>query len=332
MNVLVTGGSGFLGKALCLKLNSLGHTVNYLSRNESPELHKLGIKWFQGDISDLSIVLLATKDQNAVFHTAALAGYWGKREDYFKTNVKGTENIISGCIKNQVPFLINTSSPSVIFNGKDLENVNESMPYPKKYLCFYSETKSIAEKLVLENNKQGLKTISLRPHLIWGPGDNHLLPRVIGKAQKRKLKIVGDGLNKVDMIYIDNAVHGHILAWEGLINLMPCDGQNYFISDESPVALWPWINHLLSQLNLTEISEKISYKKAYRIGAFLEWLYNSFNIKGEPAMTRFVADSLSTNHYFDNSKAKKDFLYRTIVDAKEAKTRTIIDLKNRFKL
>lgn len=328
MKVLVTGGSGFLGKALCRKLQELGHTVSYLSRSEATELKSLDLKWFQGDISNAAVTLAATKDQNAVFHTAALAGYWGKREDFFKTNVVGTENIINGCLKNHVPYLIFTSSPSIIFNGNDLENVNESIEYPEKHLCYYSETKCMAEKLILENNKNGLKTITLRPHLIWGPGDNHLIPRVIENAKNGKLKIVGKGLNKVDMIYIDNAVQGHIAAWQGLINLLPCDGKCYFISDDLPIELWPWVNNLLKELSIPPISKKIPYRFAYFVGACLEIIYKTFQLKGEPPLTRWLAQSLAKHHYFDCSNAKKDFNYRTVVSQEEALRRTINELKN----
>ena len=148
----------------------------------------------------------------------------------------------------------------------------------------------------------------------------------------KKLKIIGNGLNKVDLIYIDNAVEGHILAWQGLITLLPCDGKSYFISDHTPIELWPWINQLLMQLNLPLIKKRVSYKMAYRIGALLECFYKIFRINGEPPMTRFVADSLSTHHYFDNSNAKKDFNYQTVIDPEEALKRTVIDLKQRFKV
>ena len=327
MKVLVTGGSGFLGKALCLKIHQLGHSVSYLSRSEAPELSALSIKWFKGDISNLSIVIDATKEQSTVFHTAALAGYWGKKEDFYSTNVKGTENVINGCLKNNVPFLIYTSSPSIVFNGSDLENIDETFSYPKKQLCLYSETKCIAEKIVLANNKNGLKTISLRPHLIWGPGDNHLLPRIIKKARKKEMKIVGNGKNKVDLIYIDNAVHGHILAWQGLINLMPCDGKAYFISDDEPIELWSWLNSLLQKLELPEITKSISFQKAYWLGAIIEQIYSLLNINREPPMTRFVAVSLATHHYFNMKKAKTDFNYHTIVKEDEALEKTVKELK-----
>lgn len=331
MNVLVTGGSGFLGKALCKKLHALGHSVSYLSRTEASELKDLNIKWFQGDISNAAIAILATKNQNAVFHTAALAGYWGKREDYFKTNVLGTENIVNSCINNQVPHLIFTSSPSIVFNGKDLENVDESIGYPEKHLCFYSETKCLAEKLVLKNNTRELKTISLRPHLIYGPGDNHLIPRVISSAKDSRLRIVGYGRNKVDMIYIDNAVQGHIDAWYGLINMMDCAGKSYFISDDAPIELWPWVNNLLAELSIPQVKKKVSYAFAYRLGACMEKIYKWLALKGEPRMTRFLAQSLGKHHYFDCSNAKRDFNYKVVVSSEEAFRRTIIDLHNKRK-
>ncbi|MBW2996758.1 NAD-dependent epimerase/dehydratase family protein, partial [Candidatus Woesearchaeota archaeon] len=216
MKILVTGGGGFLGKAIAKALVKRGHEVRSFSRGSYPELEALGIKAHRGDITDKSALLDASEGCDAVFHVAAKAGVWGSYKEYYRPNVIGTKNVINACIQNKVKRLIFTSSPSVVFNNADQDGVDESEPYPKKFISHYPKTKAIAENIVLKANSQELATVSLRPHLIWGPGDNHLIPRIISRAKAGKLRIVGDGKNLVDTVYIDNAVDAHLLAFERL--------------------------------------------------------------------------------------------------------------------
>ncbi|PCJ60929.1 MAG: hypothetical protein COA79_07680 [Planctomycetota bacterium] len=327
MRVLVTGGSGFLGKAIVKKLVELNYEVSYISRHKAKGLDDLDVKWFEGSIENLEIVEDSLKDQNAVIHTAAKAGYWGSRQSYYQTNVVGTQNIINACVKHKVNKLVFTSSPSIVFNGNDLKGVDESIEIPNKHLCYYSETKSIAERLVLTaNGNKNLATVSIRPHLIYGPGDNHLLPRVIKSAKAGKLKIVGDGLNKVDVIYIDNAVEAHVKALKVLELNHVMAGRAYFVADDEPVILWEWLNHILNEMDIKPISKRISKSTAYNIGAVIEFFYKLFNMSGEPPMTRFVAESLATNHYFNCDNAKNDWDYKTIVGPKNSLSKTISSL------
>lgn len=324
MKILVTGGSGFLGKAIVKKLVALDHEVSYISRNKAEGLDELNVQWFQGSIAQVELVDKAIQNQEGVIHTAAKAGYWGSRASYYQTNVIGTENIIRACQQHAVSKLVFTSSPSIVFNGSDLKGVDESIEVPEKHLCYYSETKAISEKLVLSaNGKKGLATVSLRPHLIYGPGDNHLLPRVVSSAKAGKLKIVGDGLNKVDVIYIDNAVDAHIKAFKKLEVGHVMAGKPYFIADDEPVLLWEWINSILKELKINPIAKKVSRSFAFKVGYLLEMNYKLFGLSGEPRMTRFVADSLSTHHYFNWQKAKDDWGYQTVINPKEALSNTI---------
>ncbi|MGA1848498.1 MAG: NAD-dependent epimerase/dehydratase family protein, partial [Thermoplasmatota archaeon] len=167
MKVLVTGGGGFLGNAVVGKLLHAGHDVLSFSRREHGNVRKLGAGSIRGNIQDKGDVLRAMEGMEAVVHTAAKVGYWGTYDEFHVANVKGTANIIDGCRKKGVSNLVFTSSPSVIFNGRDMEGDDESVPYPEKYDSHYSETKAEAERMVLKANGNGLRTISLRPHLIW---------------------------------------------------------------------------------------------------------------------------------------------------------------------
>lgn len=327
MNVLVTGGGGFLGSHLARRLDELGHRVSVLGRRRYPEL-PVSITGIQADLQDAEAVSRACRGQDSVFHAGAFTSIWGKKEDFYRINVEGTRHVIEGCIAHGVKKLVFTSSPSVIYDQSDMENVDESAPYPAHYLSDYPRTKALAEQRVMAaNGQQGLLTVALRPHLIWGPGDPHLVPRIIAQARKFKLVRVGEGTNRVDIIYIDNAVEGHIRAWQALEADSPVAGKCYFISDGQPVALWDWINQLLVALRIDPVTKSISYGMARSLGGLLEVIYRVFRLSGEPRMTRFLASQLATSHYFDISRARRDFNYEAIISPEEGMKRLLKSLQ-----
>jgi nucleoside-diphosphate-sugar epimerase len=318
-NIIVTGGGGFLGKAVVRLLLSEGHRVASFSRKFHPQLEKLGARQIAGNIADAHAVREALQGMDAVFHTAAKAGVWGPFEAYFRPNVTGTKNVIAGCRSCQVPMLIHTSSPSVIFDGKDMQGVDESAPYPDRYHAPYPQTKAMAEQAVMAASGTNLRTLILRPHLIWGPEDNHLVPRIISRAAG--LKQVGDGTNRVDTIYIDNAARAHVMAMHALERNPALSGRAYFISDDDPVLLWEMVNRILEAGGKPPVSRTLSPKLAFIAGAVLEWVYRILGLSGEPKMTRFVARELATSHWFDISAAKRDFGYSAEVSIDEGMRR-----------
>ncbi|MBW2251351.1 MAG: NAD-dependent epimerase/dehydratase family protein, partial [Deltaproteobacteria bacterium] len=165
-NILVTGGGGFLGKAIVTRLVEAGENVRSFSRSFYPELKSMGVDQILGDIGDPSAVLKACAEIQLVFHVAAKPGIWGNYKDYYKTNVTGTKNVIKACSNHHISKLVYTSSPSVVFNGMDMEGVDESVPYPDRFHAHYPKTKAIAEQLVINASSDKLRTIILRPHLI----------------------------------------------------------------------------------------------------------------------------------------------------------------------
>ncbi len=317
--VLVTGGGGFLGSAIVKRLILRGDHVTSFSRGFYPELEKMGAKQIQGDISDASAVEQACREADLVFHVAAKAGIWGDYGTYYRTNVRGTRNVIDACKQHHISRLVYTSSPSVVFGGRDMEGVDESVPFPEKYFAHYPKTKAMAEQLVTSAAMEGLKTVILRPHLIWGPGDNHLVPRIIERASR--LVRVGNGRNLVDTIYIDNAADAHIQAADKLEQNHHISGKVYFISQDNPVPLWNMVNDILSAAGLLPVQRSISRNTAWMIGAVLEFVYKTFKIPGEPSMTRFLADELSAAHWFDISAAKKDLSYAPEISIEEGLSR-----------
>lgn len=325
MRALVTGGGGFLGSGIAQSLHQKKNDVKVVGRRHYSHLPK-DIKLYQGDIRDIDLLCKIFSGVEVVFHTAAFPGIWGRAEDFYSINVDGTRNVIKACLLNGVQKLVFTSSPSVIYGDSSLEGVDETVPYPENYLCEYSRTKAIAEKLVTEANGRDLATVSIRPHLIWGPGDPHLVPRILAKADKDRLVRVGQGENKVDIIYIDNAVSAHLKACDALGVGKPPAGKVYFVSDGEPVNLWNWINELLKKTGRLPATRSISHQTASKLGYLLEGIYNFWRIKKEPPMTRFLAYQLATSHYFNIARAKNDFGYAPVVGPEEGMSRLIQSL------
>lgn len=309
MRALVTGGGGFLGKAIVKQLLDRGYAVRSLARGDYPELRELGAETHRGDIADADVVLAAVEGCDLVFHVAAKAGVWGPHQEYYDANVTGTLNVLEACRVHAVGRLVYTSTPSVVYGDEPIQGADESIPYPDEYLTAYPETKAQAERAVLQANTQDLLTVALRPHLIWGPGDNHLIPRIIARARAGKLKKIGDGSALVDSVYIDDAARAHVLAAEALSATGAPAGKAYFITQGEPWPVGDLIDGILKAHGLPPCSSKVHPKVAYAAGWLLEKAYTAIDKRDEPMMTRFVAKQLSTAHYFDISAAKRDFGY-----------------------
>ncbi|WP_019614458.1 2-alkyl-3-oxoalkanoate reductase [Psychromonas ossibalaenae] len=313
-SVFVTGAGGFLGKALCRFLRTADINVVGFARGSYPELKDMGVQLIKGDIADKQALLNAMQGCDLVFHVASKAGVWGNKASYFQPNVSGTENIIEACRELNISRLVYTSTPSVTFCGLDEDGINESQPYAQSYLNYYGLSKATAEQSVLQANTAGLKTVALRPHLIWGPGDPHLVPRVLERAKAGRLKLVGKTDKLVDTIYIDNAVYAHLLAAVKLSETCPvCAGKAYFLSNDQPILMADMLNKILACKNLPAVTKRVPASVAYAVGTFLEWIYLGLRKSEEPIMTRFVARQLSTSHYFDISAAKHDLGYQPLV-------------------
>ncbi|HMB07698.1 MAG TPA: NAD-dependent epimerase/dehydratase family protein [Isosphaeraceae bacterium] len=317
MTALVTGGGGFLGGAIVRLLRGRGEVVRSFARGDYPALRALGVEQVRGDLADSEAVSRAVAGCDLVFHVAAKAGIWGPFEEYRRTNVEGTRDVLAACRARGVHRLVYTSSPSVVFDGRDMEGVDESIPYPRHHEAPYSATKAEAERLVLAANGPELATVALRPHLIWGPGDNHLVPRIIARARSGRLRRIGRRTNLVDSIYIDNAAEAHLLAADRLEPGAPIAGRVYFLSQGEPRPLWDLVNGILGAAHLRPVTRAVPPWAAALAGAVLEGLYRTLHIPGEPPMTRFLARELSTAHWFNIEAARRDLGYQPRVSIDE---------------
>jgi nucleoside-diphosphate-sugar epimerase len=328
MHALVTGGGGFLGLYIVEQLVARGETVRVLCRGKYPRLDALGVECVTGDIRDPLAVAGACAGVDTVFHVAAVSGIWGPWGYYHGINTRGTAHVLAGCRQHRVQRLIYTSSPSVIYDGRDHFGADESLPYPTSYLCHYPHSKALAEQAVLKaNGIDGLATTALRPHLIWGPRDNHLIPRLIARARSGRLRRVGAGGNLISMSYVENAAAAHVQAADRLEPGSRVAGEAYFINEPEPVLLWKWIDELLIRAGLPAVSKSVSLRFACTAGALLEALYMAGRVSAEPPMTRFLARQLGGAHYYSVAKAQRDFGYTGIVSVAEGMRRLEPELR-----
>jgi len=351
--VLVTGGTGFLGRRLVERLLAGGRSVTVLGRTPAPDFESRGIRFVRGSLSDAAAVSDACAGVGTVFHVAARVGVWGRYEDFFATNVAGTRVLLEACRAQGVARFVHTSTPSVVYNGLDLAGDDESLPLTTDCPSPYPLTKAIAEREVLAANSAALRTIALRPHLIWGVGDPHLVPRILARARAGRLRIIGHGRNRVDMVHVENAVDAHILAEQALGRCHPLDdkprpkseghlgsghlmdddyrrgvdGRAFFITNGEPVVLWDWINDLLRGLGEPPVKRHLSLAAASAIGAGCEFVWRVLSLGGEPPMTRFIAAELAKDHWFDLSAARRDLGYTPRISMAEGTAALIAALK-----
>jgi nucleoside-diphosphate-sugar epimerase len=324
--VIITGAGGFLGSYIARTLIAKKeYEVYSFSRSSYPTLINYGVKERQGDLANYQDVLKALDGMDAVIHTASRVGIWGQYDDFYQTNVLGTENILKAMKKLGIKKCVYTSTPSVVFGSESLCGVDESTPYPHKYLSHYAKTKAMAEKLILEANGADLSTVALRPHLIFGPGDMNLIPRVIEAHKKGRLKIIGDGQNMVDVTYVQNAADAHLLALEKLTASHPIAGKAYFIG-QGPVKLWDFTNSILINAGLPKLSKKISIRSAYFIGFIIESFLKIFKIDMvNPPMTRFIALQLGKSHYFNHHNSENDLAFYPSISIEEGLLKLLVN-------
>ncbi len=322
MNTLVTGAGGFLGLYIVERLVARGDRVRTLCRGSYPQLDALEVETVRADLRDRDATMAACRGIDVVFHAAGVAGIGFDWKYFHGINTLGTKNVVEGCCRHGVGRLVYTSSPSVTFDGTDQHGVDESVPYPARWMCPYPETKALAEQHVLTaNGTNGLLTCALRPHLIWGPRDRHLIPRLLARARSGRLRRIGDGSNLVDVVYVENAAEAHLQAADAMTPGSPVAGRAYFISQGEPVNCWQWIDEILALAGLPPVRKSISLSAAWKLGAVFETVYKLLRLKAEAPMTRFLAAQLGTTHYFDVTRAREDFGYTPRVSTEEGMRR-----------
>lgn len=316
MRILVTGGGGFLGQAIVRQLVERGDSVSTINRSDYPELAALGVTCHRGDIADRDAVAAAVDGVDAVIHVAAKAGPGLYAPDFVAANVVGTGNVIDACRKHGVRYLVHTSSPSVVHAGGDIDGGDESLPYPDHFPAPYPATKAEAEQLVLAANGNALKTCALRPHLIWGPGDNQLLPRLIERNRAGRLKLPAPE-KLIDTVYIDNAAESHLQALDNLAGPATAAGRAYFISNGEPRPVGEMLSMMLAAGGEKPKLGSVSPVAAMAAATVVEWFWRAARRRSDPPLSRFVVEHLATAHWFDITAARRDLGYEPRISIEE---------------
>lgn len=322
MRVLVTGGNGFIGRAIVEQLLARGDEVRVVGRSRYPELEALGVACFQADLASGASLADALRGCDVVFHVAAKAGVWGTLRDFYQNNVTATQHIVRHAARAGVGRMVYTSSPSVVFGEESVEHADESRPYPRRYLAAYPYTKALAEQWLLR--QPGLLTVAIRPPLVWGPRDATLMPILVRRARAGRLRRVGDGTNLVDVTYVENAAAAHLAAADRLREGSPVVGRAYFIGQEQPVNLWAFINRLLELVGVPQVPARpdIPYPVARAAAALMEDTYRLLGGGKEPPLTRLLVAQMANSRYFDLSAARRDLGYTPHVSTEEGLART----------
>ena len=320
MQILVTGGTGFLGQHLARALLARGHGVCIAGRDfgTAQEVITAGAQSVIADLRDRAAITAACAGVDAVFHVGALSAPWGNRRDFFAINVDGTAHVIDGCRIHNVSRLIYVSSPSVLFDGKDQRDLTDAAPYPHRFASVYSLTKKLGEDLV---NKSGLAAVTLRPKAIFGPGDRALLPRLIDAARRGRLPQIGNGRNLVDLTYVDNVVHALVLA----LDAPAAVGNTYTITNNEHTSLWDVIKSVLRRLGINDQLRRVPLPVALAAATLME--ARAAMTKQEPTLTRYTAAILGRTQTYNISAAKRDLGYTPLVSVAEGVERTLAALK-----
>jgi nucleoside-diphosphate-sugar epimerase len=308
MRILVTGGGGFLGSVICEQLAARGDEVIAYQRSAADHLVPLGVYSVRGDLGNLEQLLRDSRGCDAIIHTASKAGMWGTYNSYYDANVTGTDHVITVCRENNIRNLVYTSSPSVVHGGGDIEGGDETLPYPGKFHAPYPATKALAEQMVMAANNEHLRTVGLRPHLIWGPGDPHLLPRMMDKAAGKYLFLPGTE-KLIDTVYVDNAAQAHLLALDNISEGGSACGKTYFISNDEPLPQREIIAGMLDAAGMQPEIRPIAPWIAKTAGLILQSIWKLFRLDSEPPLSKWSAEQLSTAHWYDISAAKNDLSY-----------------------
>lgn len=327
---LVTGVTGFIGGALTRRLLDDGWEVAGLVRKELPADLAGRVRPVRGDLADPASLLAAAAGCSVVFHVAARVGVWGPVEGFRVQNVDATDALLAAARAAGAKRFVFCSSPSVVYSGRPLAGVDESLPLTDATLCPspYPVTKAEAERRVRKANGADLRTVALRPHLVWGPGDRHLVPRVLARADAGRLRVVGEGRNRVDLTHVDNVVDAFLAAAAALEGEAPvAGGRAYFITNGEPVVLWDFVNRLLEVHGRPPVRRRVPLSVAYAAGAVCETAWRILRRAEEPPMTRFIAAELASDHWFDIGAARRDLAWEPRVSMEAGLERLAAALK-----
>jgi nucleoside-diphosphate-sugar epimerase len=323
---LVTGGGGFVGRALVDALRRRGDRVTVVEHRGEP--HRPDIDFVRADIRHAEALDPYFAGVDSVFHNASLVHTKHNREsEVWDVNLGGTRSVVRACWRHRVPRLIYVSSASAVYEGRDIENGDESLPYARISQAPYADSKIAAEREVLAaNGQRGVATCALRPHVVFGPGDTRFAPAIVARARAGTLRFsVGLCNRKLsDFTYVDNLVDALLAADERLALGSVVAGQPYFVTNGEPRGFFAFVRQLLARLGLPPIRFAVPYSLVYGVAAAAEALdtVRGGTLNNENGFTRFAVRYMCTHHYFNIGKARRELGYRPAVSLDEGLRRT----------
>ncbi|KDN97735.1 MULTISPECIES: NAD-dependent epimerase/dehydratase family protein [Pseudomonas] len=311
MRILVTGASGFIGGRFARFALEQGFDVRVNGRRAEGVEHlvRRGAQFIPGDLNDPDLARRLCQGVEAVVHCAGAVGNWGRYQDFYQGNVVVTENVVEACLKEHVRRLVHLSSPSICFNGRSQLGITEEQ-VPRRFHNHYGATKHLAEQKVFGAQEFGLEVLALRPHFVTGAGDVSIFPRLLQMQRKRRLAIIGNGLNKVDFTSVQNlneALVSALLADEAAL------GQAYNISNGHPLPLWDVVNYVMRQMHLPQVTRYRSYGLAYSLAALNEGACLLWPGRPQPTLSRLGTQVMSKDFTLDISRARQLLDYRPSV-------------------
>lgn len=291
MKVLVTGGRGLLGSATVAELRRRGHEVTTFQRTPSGNAQEV-----LGDVTDTSAVQRAIAGNEAVVHLAAKVSMSGAWKDFLAANVDGTSNVVEACRIEGITRLVHVSSPSVAHAGHPLVGVGAQPADPDNVRGNYARSKAMAEIIALKANSSALAVTAIRPHLVWGPGDTQLVERIIDRARSGRLFLIGRGQSLIDTTYVDNAADALASALE------KCPGGKAFVVSNGEPRTVAELVARIAQAGGGKIRGRVPYAVAYAAGMVVERVWGDRVI--DPPVTTFLAEQLSTAHWFDQRETQ----------------------------
>ncbi|WP_420429258.1 NAD-dependent epimerase/dehydratase family protein [Algiphilus sp.] len=324
-NILITGGNGFVGRALTEAFLAQGHAVTVLDTVDSNLAP--GARFIQCDLRDAAAVSAACEGIDSVIHNASMVHTRNSRvADIWAVNHTGSLNVLEGCRAHGVQRLLYMSSASTVYEGEDIENGDEMLPYSRISQAPYADSKIQAEKeLLAASGGQGPLICAIRPHVVFGPGDNRFIPAVLEKAAAGKLKrAVGDRDKLSDFTYIDNLVEAVVAAEARLTPENDLGGKAYFVTNGEPMAFFDFIEKLIVELGYPPIRSKVPYWLAYSVAAIAETVdtLRGGTLNGENGLSRFAVRYMMTHHYFDIGRARRELDWEPRISLEEGIRRT----------
>jgi nucleoside-diphosphate-sugar epimerase len=310
----LTGGSGFIGGRLIVRLVSDGYSVRALARSDgsATTVAGLGAEPVRGELGDRSALAAGAAGCELAFHLAAHLGEWGPWEDFERGNVEGTRNVIAACREAGVGRLVHCGTEAALMAGDPLVHVDETAPLRPDSRAPYPATKARAEQAVRDANGAGLETVVVRPRFVWGKGDTTLLPGMAATVEEGKWAWVGGGRNLTDTAHVDNVVEGLVL---GAARGKP--GEAYFVTDDEPVVFREFVTAMLRTQGVEPPDRSVPAWTAAPMARVCETAWRLLPLKGEPPMSTFRSWILTQECTIDIAKAKGELGYAPIVSREQ---------------